>query len=230
MLGCGFAQQIVHSTSTLTLTKLPTLTATPAATATTEPTRTPTPDVVSTQQAENFSELMLTYFDAGFLEKVDGEYYHLEDSIQNLAKEGYFQWTPYNVKIRNFILRTNVRMSSANNPSNSTGCGVVFRTVGDFTESVFIQQNGYVYYGVGETGFNSRYYGIIDNPAEFEMVVVVNDQTYRVYINDELALNDNSILDPDRGGIGFAVQSGSNEDFGSQCNFTGNDLWAIKIK
>ena len=230
MLGCGSVQPIVQSTPTLSWTSIPTLTSTPAVTPTLEPTQTQTPDVEATQQAGSFNELVVNYFDAEFLEKVNGEYYSLGDSVQNLANKGYFQWIPYDVKARNFILRTNVRMSTANKPSDSTGCGIVFRTVGNYAEFIFIQQNGYLYYGAGDTNFNSRYYGKIDNPAEFEMVLVVNDKNYDVYIDDQLALSGDFILDPSRGGVGFAVLSGSNDDFGSQCNFTKNDLWAIKSK
>lgn len=230
IMGCGSAQQVVQVTAKPKFSETPILTSTPAATPTRRLTQTKTPDATATLQSKKFNELMLNYFDFGFVETVDGEYYLLEDSIQNLAHKGYFKWTAYDVNIRNFILRTNVRMSTANNPSSSTGCGIVFRTVGEFTESIFIQQNGQLYYGAGETNFNSGYYGKISNPAELEMVLVVNEKIYQVYIDGKEALNGDSIINPNRGGIGFAVQSGSDEDFGSQCNFTKNDLWAIKRK
>ena len=236
MQACGSIQEMIKGTptptSTLTFspTLTPTTTLTPTMTPTPTSTLTPTttPDFVATQKTEEFSEIAGNYFDEAFLETVYGEYYFLEDSVQNLAKVGYYQWETDNLEVRNFILRTNVRMSTAKKPSNSTGCGIVFRTVGNFVESIFVQQNGYLYYGAGDTNFNSRYYGKFDNPAEFEMVLVVNEKIYKIYIDGKLAMNGDSILDPSKGGIGFAVQSGSNEEFGSQCNFTNIDLWEIK--
>jgi hypothetical protein len=68
------------------------------------------------------------------------------------------------------------------------------------------------------------------NPAEFEMLLVVNEENYQLHIDDKEVISGESIIDPRSGGIGFAVQSGSDEEFGSQCNFTDNDLWAIKRK
>ena len=238
MQACGTIQEMMQGTptSTPTLTYTPTLTPTSTLTPTVTftPTSTPiptaTPNLVATQKTEEFSDVAGNYFDATFLDTVYGEYYFLDDSIQNLAKVGYYQWETDNLDVRNFILRADVRMSTANKPSNSTGCGIVFRTVGNFVESIMVQQDGYLYYGAGDTNFNSRYYRKFDNPAEFELVLVVNEKIYETYIDGTKALNGDSILDPSKGGIGFAVQSGSDDDFGSQCNFTNIDLWAIKSK
>ena len=238
MQACGSIQQMIQGTPTPiptltytpTLTPTSTLTPTETLTPTSTPSPTATPDFVATQKTEEFSEIATIYFDEAFLETVYGEYYFLEDSIQNLAKVGYYQWETYDFEVRNFIFRADVRMSTANKPSNSTGCGVVFRTVGNFVESIFVQQNGYLYYGAGDTNFNSGYYGKFDNPGEFKLVVIVNEETYQVYIDSKKALTGDSILDPSSGGIGFAVQSGSNDEFGSSCSFKNIDFWEIKTK
>ncbi|HEX5807092.1 MAG TPA: hypothetical protein VFY25_00385 [Anaerolineales bacterium] len=228
VLSCGTVQQTVQMTATPAFTSTPTLTATPAPTSTPRPTRTKTPDIVATRQAEKFTELMQSYFSFGSVETLEGKYYSLDDYVSNLARKGYFEWAAYDLKVRNFILRTKVRMSTANNPSTSTGCGIVFRTVGDFAETIFVQQSGELNYGAGSKNFHFGYLTKFSNPAEFELVVVVNENNYQVFIDGETALKGDSMLDPGSGGIGFAVQSGSDEDFGSQCNFTENDLWAIK--
>ena len=230
IVACGAAGQAVQVTEAPGRTETLNWTSTPDATPTRHPTRTKAPDAAATVESEQFSEMMLTYFDDKFLQTVDGEYYPLEDYVDNLAHRGYFSWSTYDVNIRNFVLHTNVRMSTANEPSSSTGCGIVFRTIGDFKESVFIQQNGEIFYGAGDTNYHSGYYGKVSNPAEFEMVLMVNEKSYRVFVDGKQALTGETILDPSRGGIGFAVQSGSDEDFGSQCNFTNNDLWALKKK
>ena len=62
------------------------------------------------------------------------------------------------------------------------------------------------------------------------MVLVVYEKGYQVYIDGKKALTGDSILKPSSGGIGFAVQSGSDEEFGSQCNFKDIDVWEIKAK
>jgi len=238
MQACGAVQELIQGTPTPTptltytptLTPTSTLTPTETLTPTSTPTSTATPDFIATQKTEEFSEVAKAYFDDAFLETVYGEYYFLDDSIQNLAKMGYYQWETYNLSIRNLILRTDVRMVTANKASNSTGCGIVFRTVGNFVESIFVQQDGYLYYGAGDTNFNSGYYGKFDNPAEFELVLVVNEKSYQVYIDGKRVLAGDSILKPSSGGIGFAVQSGSNEEFGSSCSFKNIDFWQIKRK
>lgn len=228
---CGSIQQMIQGTPTFTPTITPTPTLTATATLTSTPTRTPTstatPNLVATQKVEEFSELMKKYFDADFLATVDGQYYQLEDSNQVLAKKGYYQWTTYGVNVRNFILRTNVRMSTANKISASTGCGIVFRSVGNFVESIIFVQDGYVYYGAGKSNFNSRYYGKTDNSSTVQMVLILNEKKYEFYVDGKLALDGDSVIDPSKGDVGYAVQSGSNEDFGSQCSFTNTDLWAI---
>lgn len=222
--GCGFLQPVEKATSTPAFTETTSLTSTP------ELTQSMSQGGDVTSQEEEFTKLILSYFNESFLNTVFGEYYPLEDSMQNLAHKGYFKWKSYDVDIRNFILRTNVRMSTANTASDLTGCGVVFRTVGEFTESIFIQQDGKLYYGAGDTNFDSGYYARMNNPAEFEMIIILNEKSYQAYIDGKRVLMGKSMMDPTSGAIGFAVQSGSDDDFGSQCNFTNNDLWAIKKK
>ncbi len=230
ILGCGSIQQLVQETPTPTFTETPTSTSTPTVTPTRKPTQTATPDVAATMQVEQLNELMSNYFDSEFLETVYGEYYSLEDSIQNLANKGYYKWTTYGVEFRNFILRTDVRMSTADKLSALTGCGVVFRAAGNFNELIFVLQDGNLQYGAGDTSYKSQYYGRLENPVEFELVLVVNEKNYQVYIDGEKSMSSASVLTPSKGEIGFAVQSGSNEGFGSQCKFTNNDLWVIKKK
>lgn len=230
ILGCGSVQQLVQETPTLKFTETPALTSTSVATSTRKPTQTATPDVAATMQVEQFHELVSDYFDSEFLETVYGEYYSLEDSIQNLANKGYYKWTSYGVELRNFILRTNVRMSTADKLSSLTGCAVVFRAAGNFNESIFVLQDGNLQYSAGNKNYKSLYYGRFENPAEFELVLVVNEKNYQVYIDGKKSMSGVSVFTPSKGEIGFAVQSGSNERFGSQCKFTNSDLWIIRKK
>lgn len=230
LLGCGFLQSTVQPTVTPAPIATQTLTPTPSDTATPLSTPTHTPDIAAAEKTAEFNELMSKYFSFGSLEDIEGIYQPIEDYRDNLARSGYYSWSTYDIELRNFILRTTVRMSTANKPSDSTACGVVFRTRANHRESVFVQQNGQVYYTAGDTNYHDGDHRMIANPAEFEMVVVVDEQKHQVFIDGQSVLIGSSIFRPYPGGIGFAVQSGSDEDFGSQCNFTENDLWAIKRK
>ena len=97
-------------------------------------------------------------------------------------------------------------------------------------ESIFSLQNGYLYYNADDSNFNSRYYGKIDNPATIQMVLIVNEKRYEVYIGGKLALSGDSVIDPDKGDVGYEIQSRSDDDFGTQCTFTNTDLWSINKK
>lgn len=78
--------------------------------------------------------------------------------------------------------------------------------------------------------FSIHGYQKLIDPAEFEVVFLLKDNYYQVLIDGATAIKGDSILDPSAEGIGLAIPSGSDEDFGSQCDFTNIDLWAIKEK
>jgi hypothetical protein len=230
LLGCGSVQQLAQATATPTVTDTPTIPPTATSTPTRKPTPTKTPDVAATLQLEKFGELMSNYYSFGPVESMQGRYFPQDDYSDQLAQKGYFSWLPSDLRLRDVLLRADVVMTTANTPSNSTGCGIMFRTVGDFHESIFILQSGELNYGAGDTVFNSRNRGKFSNPAEFEVVFVLKDNHYQVFIDGETAMKGDSILTPSAGGISFAVQSGSDEEFGSKCDFKNIDLWAIKEK
>lgn len=230
MLGCSSIQQLAQATLTPTATQTSTLTPTSTATATPRPTFTRTPDITATAQLEKFNELMSSYYSFGPAESMQGKHYPLDDYSDQLAKTGYFSWLPSDLRLRDILLRAHVKMSTANKPSGSTGCGLVFRTVGDFAESIFVQQNGHLYYGAGNTSFHSGYHGNINNPAEFELVFFLKDTHYQVFMDGKSVMKGDTVIPPSAGGISFAVQSGSDEDFGSRCDFTNVDVWLIREK
>lgn len=237
---CGSIQQMIYGTPTPTFTNTPTFTAT--STVTPSPTFTPThtltptatPDFVATQKAAEFSELVteLTqkFSETAFLKTVDGEYHPLKDSTLAFAKKGYYRWETYPIHVKNFVLRTHLRMETANKSSPLTGCGIVFRTVGDFNESIFVKQEGIIEYFAGNQSVNSILFKYLKNPVDLDLLLILNERSYQVFFNGKRYFAGESVLDPDAGDLGYAVASGSNDDFGSKCTFTDTDLWEIKAR
>ena len=231
---CSTVQQMIQGTptftSTATLTTTPTLTATPTSTLT--PTETPsptvTPNLLATQQYEAFFPVVQQYFDLGYIPTLDGDFYVLDDYSDALAKKGYYSWGTMGKKVRNLIMKSHLTMLTANKASAETACGIVFRVTGDYANVVFVGQNGVAFYGTNNQTFHSSRYGISSNPAEVDLVLLVNEQNIRLFIDGEKALVYDTFLDTYVGDVGFTVLSGSNDDFGSRCTFTNNGLWVIR--
>ncbi|HSG44956.1 MAG TPA: hypothetical protein VLA72_17550, partial [Anaerolineales bacterium] len=70
-------------------------------------------------------------------------------------------------------------------------------------------------------------FGNITNPMEFDVVLIVFEKNNQFYVHDKLAMSYETFLTRHRGDIGFTVKFGSNEDYGSQCDFKNNQLWEI---
>lgn len=230
---CNSIQQILQGTPTPTATLTPTLTATPTLTPTSTPTPTFTPtstatlDLAATQQYEVFFPLVQEYYAAKYISSTEGTYYRLDDYSDSLAKQGYYHWTTLGMHVRNFVLRSHVKMSTANEMSPSTGCGLAFRAMGSYTDAVYVKQGGSVFYLTNNTIWYKQYYGTFPNPAEFELVVIANETRIRVYVDGKQALVYGTFIGTYAGDLGFTVASGSNENE-SRCDFTNNELWVVK--
>jgi hypothetical protein len=229
---CGSIQQMIQGsptpTPTLTLTETPTLTPTSTPKPTSTPLPTATPNLAATQQYEAFFSLVQKYYDAKYIPSLKGKYYRLDDYSDSLAKEGNYRWATLGKKVSNFMLKSRVTMSTANKLSPATGGGIVFRTLGDFVDAVYIKQGGSAFYLTNNTSFYNQYYGGFSNPAEFDLVLIANEKNIRLYIDGKEALVYETFLDTYAGDLGFTVVSGSNDDYGSRCDFKDTELWVIK--
>lgn len=233
---CGSIQQMIYGTPTPTFTNTPTFTAT--STVTPSPTFTPTPTLtpnfIATQKAGEFSEIVSDlsqkFSEAAFLNTVYGEYHSMDDSTLELAKKGYIKWMTSPVKVKNFLLRTHLKMSTANKRSNETGCGFVFQASATFNRLIIIQQDGYLTYSLYGRNVFTNYSKNLDNPVELDVILIANGRQIQMYINGKKDWILDILSEVSKGNIGYAVQSGSNVDYGSQCVFTNTDLWEIKTK
>jgi hypothetical protein len=227
-LACSSAQQIIQGTPTPTLTSTFTLTPTSTSTPTVTPTFTPTPNLIATQQVEAFLPLVQAYFDQGLITTTDGIYRRLDDHVDSLAIEDNYRWYKMGLDIRNFIIKSHITLTTANNPSPKSGCGIAFRVLGDFANVVFLAQDGNAYYMTNNEVFYNQYYGKVANPAEFDIVLVTKEKKLTLFVNEKEALTYETFLETYVGDIGLTVMSGSDKGFGTRCEFKDNELWVIE--
>lgn len=227
LLACNFSQQIVQETSTPSPTSTATLTATSTPRPTYTPRPTATPNLAATEKYEEFLSLVEKYHDAKLIRSTDGAYHQLPDYSDALAQANYYSWATVGQSALNFILKSHVKMSTEGEFSASTGCGFVFSTLGDEAEALYVKQGGSVFYLSNSTIQFKEYYRTFSNPAEFELILLVNQGWIRAYVDGNRALEYRTFKSSIPGDLGFTVTSGSDEN-ASQCEFTNSELWVIK--
>jgi len=239
LVACGSVQSLIYGTPTFTptftatftmtpsATYTPTLTPTSTSTPTKTPSLTPTPNLTATKQYEDFYAIIQNYYDRGYIPSLNGQYYALEDYSDSYAKRDYYRWQIVRTRIKNFVMKSHITMSTANKASPDTGCGFVFRTVGNFAEAVFVGQDGSSFYLANDTEFDTGYFGSVSNPVELDFVLIVHEKMIRSFVNDRAILAYEGFLDPEAGDLGFTVLSGSEDDLGSSCEFKENQLWVV---
>lgn len=224
-----------------TATSAPTLTSEPP-TATVAPTLTPrptsTPNIAATQEMEDAMTKVGNYVERGYLPSGQGELWDLDDASFDMAKINYldFQFAGYEEKIKDFAVWTDLKVSSAaavNYPEYS-GCGFTFH----------LQDNGDAYtamvtkdrvlltscrntscWEVGKTRGSGRLsYG---NQLKATMELIVNDVHSYVLVDGQLigeyTLSSDLLTDP--GYFAYAIISGTNQDYGTRCEFANTKLW-----
>lgn len=222
LTACGSFQEAIAGLSTPTQTA--TSTPTPKPTLTLVPTS--TPNLAATQQYESFLSLVQDQFDRGNLPTKEGTYFQLEDYSDSLANEGYFQWATVGMQVRNFMISTHVTLSTALRPSVSSGCGIIFRDHNDFHDIVYVQQNGKASYIFNTFKESAQYFGKVSDPAELHLVLIVNKTDLLLFVDEKQAFAYNRSIES-TGDLGFTVVSGSNEDYGTRCDFKDTELWVI---
>ena len=225
---CSSIQQAPQKSPTPPFTENPTLTPTTTPKPPTTPTA--TPNTVATQQYETFFSLIQKYSDSGYIPSKAGSYHLLDNYSNSYAKDGYLQWSTLEMNVENFVIKTQITMSTANNASIRTGCGMEFRESRDnVLQTVIIQQNGKASFFQNGYKLTAQYFGKITNPEEFIFVLIANGPNLHLFIDSKQAL----VFEIPKsvktlpGNLGFAVMSGSNEDFGSRCDFKNTQLWVI---
>jgi hypothetical protein len=217
----------------------PTATATaPAATATKTATltRTPrpsvTPNVVATQNADEFSQLLNDYKDKGYISTTDGRITQPVDYKDNWAQIDWFQWHAYGRVNSEFVFKTHFSWETASATPNQSGCGVVFglqenrdyyAVFLDFKSLLFMMKRGDNLYRVGKTSGSG--YADFENPAETDFVLAVSNQKAYVSVDGELTVYTLSVDQATDGGLALSILSGTNREFGTRCESTEMFLW-----
>jgi hypothetical protein len=192
------------------------------------------------------SALAKEYFDAGYISTSDGDFVHVDGYTDNWAQIGWYQWElifPFSIEspslsfdftVTDFIIRTDVLWESASKAANPSGCGFVFRLQDNRDHYMaFISLDGYVYSGVTRSrdykDMGHGYYGVAAQNGGANLTLVMEDNTYRVLVNDELIKTYTGLAGKmTTGMLAYTIVSGINTDFGTRCTFTNTDLWKIK--
>lgn len=219
---CDSVQQLIQGTPTSTSTPIPTATTRPSIT----PSPTSTPNLAATQQYESVFALVQGYFKDGNVPSMNTAPIYLQDYSDSLAEDGSYQWATVGLNVKNFILSTHITMTTANSLSIRTGCGIAFRDHDRFHDIVYVQQNGKASYIFSTFKESAQYFGEVSNPAELDYVLIVKGKSVVLFIDGKQALTFDRSVEV-AGDVGFTIVSGSNEDFGSRCEFKDTVLWTI---
>jgi hypothetical protein len=217
---------------TATFTPSPTFTLTPTPTKTPKPTA--TPNMTATQQYENFSAKINEYYDEGYISTTEGEYTRIKNFSVEWAQIDWYRWYNLNSSPTNFVIRTDILWDSASKAANDSGCGFVFRIQDNNDHYLaYASLKGFVSAaGILNKGWDDLGMGTYGNPSssgKLNMVLIVQDNTFRMIIDDELVKTFTGYQGKlTEGKLAYTVLSGTNKDFGTRCKFTNTELWSLK--
>ncbi len=207
------------------------------ATATVEAKNTQTAQLVAetTAQAKTMYNRVLELNQNNQVKTTEGTYYHLDDFDESWAQINWYQWIPTDYSPSNFVLHAYTAWKSASTTADwwSSGCGFVFREQdNDNYYMIFLALSGYVKLTRMLNGnpmmIARSYYGQVDTPnGEAEIMLVVEDKYISYFINGKRITH---ISDPNLkdGRLGMTLVSGTNKDFGTNCQMTDIELWELK--
>jgi hypothetical protein len=253
LTACSFSQgqaaQVASSTpipsqsGTGTLTPRPSFTLRPSQ----------TPNLTATQKIADLRTATQAYFDAldaetqryydlGYLSTTDGTNRKYVDFVDEWAQLGWYNWHIYEKRAENFYVSAHFKWSSAYRNADLSGCGIVFAIQENYDKySVFLDRSGVLFYiyeesygyyrpvgitrGTGKVEFGNPF----DQPVEADFTLIVNDAYVYVLVNGDLVgeytLSKNKFY---KGGLGPAILSGTNKDFGTRCEITNFHGWIQK--
>lgn len=125
-----------------------------------------------------------------------------------------------------YVLSSKISWLSAFSAPNGdvSGCGFIFGAGSDAKNYLMtsIRMNGYIYFNGFNNG-NRLSYGqqCVTTPSmqgEGILTLVVDGSSVSIYYDGKPVFNRNDVIIPGNG-LGFAILSGTNKDFGTQCTF-----------
>ena len=165
--------------------------------------------------------------DQGVISEIGEEFTPFEDFKQEFAQLNYFTWWNTEFEPSSFVIRADVKWSSASDIANwpFSGCGWVFGESDDENfHLAYLSLDGYGFLKKWVNGNEEvvvkNYYGPLSTPeGEAELILAVQDQRAAFYVNGEEVYNtyDGNITP---GTLSFSVHSGTNKGFGTRCEMT----------
>ncbi len=231
------------ATDTPIPTNTPAPTNTPEATATSTPkpttthTPTATPNLTATQQVEDFSAKIKEYYDAKYVSTTDGTYTPVKDFEKSWAQINWYQFYRIGLAPTDFVLKSDIAWKSASAAADSSGCGFVFREQPNGDDYMaFVSLKGFVeasYFLEDKSSYSiSMGRGAFGNPAQngkATLTLIVEGNIFRVLINDKLIKAFTGLQGKlTTGGLAYTVVSGTNKDYGTNCQFKNTELWTIQ--
>jgi hypothetical protein len=193
-----------------------------------------TPDfaLTATSQATSMKEDLQELADQGIIQNSDGRYYRVQDLTAEWAKLGYYHWWPLDRKPTNFAIRADAKWEIASAAANyaKAGCGFVYHELGaNELHFSFLSMDGFVRTIRMEKGIftdmEAKSAGKFRYPADSaNFLLIVEDKWITFLVNNVVIIHfkDDHLAG---GGLSLAVASGTNNDFGTRCQFQNVELW-----
>lgn len=208
---------------------IPTETLTPTAT----PRPTFTPNVTATQHMGERQAEVLKFFELGYLDSTEGRFREYEDFEVEWAQINWYQWQLLPDAASEFYMQAHFEWSSASESPDVSGCGFVFGVQDNADHyAVFLDKSRVLQVisngnGTQPMGVTRGSSGVdIDEPAEADFTLIVNDGSSYVLVDDRLiGVYTLSQSQPLHGRLGLTVLSGTNRDYGTRCKMTDLHAW-----
>ena len=189
------------------------------------------------QASSDFQKEVDKYYKGGYLPSTDGEYHHLDDFSMDWSTINLYGQRETGFSPKNFMVKAHFKWRSAIPNPDPAGCGWAFRSQGEDHYLFFVDRET-VWLGIWDQskgGFirigrssGSGWVGM-GNPAETDVVLIVNEGKAYVFIND--GFTSSHTLDTDfltgSGSLDYSVLSGTTKNYGTHCDMTNVDLWIV---
>jgi hypothetical protein len=144
------------------------------------------------------------------------------DSYTNMGSAKFYSIT----EADHYVLSSKISWLSASATPNSavSGCGYIFSSDSNANDYITttIRMNGYIYFNGLKNGnklsYGQQYIMPPSMQGEGLLTLVVNNSSVSIYFNGkQLFTRNDVVISGDK--LGFAVLSGTNKDYGTQCTF-----------
>lgn len=197
----------------------------------------PTDDGDGQTVSPDFRKLVDDLAADGKISNADGEFYFLDDFVDEWAQIGWYQWIPRTgPEMNDFVLRSKIKFESASQTPNwgSSGCGWFFRggEVDTHLNAYYTLEGN-----VRLRGFNNDYelsygrvsYGRSAVTGEIDMVIYAEGPKVGILIDGVPIIERSDVLVDDHPSQLFSVTfSGTNQNFGIRCSYSDVEFMILK--